>query len=109
MNTPPPGWSTGTLRAAEAAQLCPSLDRPVPELRGRRRLARPRGGEAEVLGTALRGDRPAGAGRRPALRHDGGAGRESRRPPADPRRDLPAEDRRRVAPPPRPPGDPELE
>ena len=45
------------------AQLGPPLDRAVPELRDGRRLDRRRVPEAEVLGAAVRGDRPARAGR----------------------------------------------
>ena len=45
---------------------------PVPELRSRRRLVRPRCGEAGVLGAHLRGDRAPRPERRRALRDDGG-------------------------------------
>ena len=61
------------LRAAAAAELCPPVDRAVPELRDGRRLDRRRLPEAEVLGGALWGARPAGARTRPALRRLRGA------------------------------------
>ena len=60
-------------------QLGASVDRPVPELPGRRRLVRRRRREADLLGAALRGDRPPRAAGRRAVRDDGGAQRASRR------------------------------
>ena len=52
---------------------------PFQNFAGRRRLARGRRRQAEVLGAALRGDRQARSRRRPALRDDGRSRRAPRR------------------------------
>ena len=65
---------------------------PFQNFQAQRRLVRRRRGEAEVLGAALRGRRPARSERRSPLRHDGGAQREPRRAAPDPRGGFPRAD-----------------
>ena len=70
----------------------PSEHRPVRDVRDRRRRDRGRGRLGAAVAAGLRGARPAGAGRRPALRHERRPRRAPSRAAPDPRRAVPRAD-----------------